>query len=205
MGSVIFGQEAKAPAWFFGISYYGYTILPEDNILAENITTKDGTIGFQLGYTEYFNNHIGVLCDFEIQLGTVDRKYPDHHYESTVYGAQAFIGPRIRLGPVSFHALGGLSRLRINGEEAYTVTGGGSQIQYFGTGPSLLYAAHLNQLGSSGTRQVQGMPEFKRLVPAFNLGMGVDVNKVRFLFEYIPVYDTKFRNDFRVGVGIIFD
>ena len=138
-------------------------------------------------------------------MGPLVRHFRPWGEHCTVLGTQFYLGPRIN-GIISFHALAGINFLKIGGKEQETVSGNSVKIIYYGSGgTSDLWAKMMNQMnGSSKGVTYPKVEAFRRTALGLNFGISLDLAPVRFTIEYLPVFDDKIRNDFRVGMGFFF-
>jgi hypothetical protein len=200
-------QSPASPPNYFGVARYHYAFLPEDGVFYWD--DLEGSEAASVQYARAISDRIiSPYYAIEFTLATVNRavhvSQPSATFNanSTIFGFQGSVGPRVKWGPLAVFALGGMNAVRVT-ETRDSITQGQSRTRWVGvSGISQYWAAVYNQMTGGAPSDTFTFPAYTRFSPSATLGASLDIRRIRVSFEQIRVFASPARTDNRIGIGI---
>jgi hypothetical protein len=202
-------RTPSVPLNYFGVARYHYEFLPEDAVFYWDDIR--GTEAASLQYARMLSDRpVSLYYAVEFTLATVNRaiyiREPSQTFNknSTIFGSQASVGPRVKVGPLAVFGLGGLNMVHVTEEVGTAGGSGASRTRWVGTaGISQYWAAQYNQMNRTGSSSYT-FPAYHRYSPSATAGVSLDIRRVRVSYELVRVFASPVRTDNRIGVGVTY-
>jgi len=192
----------------FGFSGVTYLFEASDGVFSDADEHLPGAFGFRLTKGFFGNRSWGWLLDGELYLGVANRQLLDVDMPNTIFGLHAFAGPVVSLGSFQFYAAGGVNRTTVGESEIIEVPanvvivalGGDYLSQYMA---AILNARLANQVGGN---VIASVPRYSEVAAAGMFGASYDFGGsglgFRFSLEYLPIFISPTRNNFRFTLSL---